>query len=328
MKTRKLGKSGLEVSAIGLGCMGMSFAYGARMEEAEAVALLRGAVERGITFFDTAEIYGPFHNETLLGAAFPPIRDKVVIATKFGFKYENGQRVGIDSTPANIRSAVEGSLSRLKTDYIDLLYQHRVDPKTPIEETAGAVGDLIKEGKVKHFGLSEAAPATIRKAHAVTPVAALQSEYSLWSREPEGEILSMVRELGIGFVPYSPLGRGFLAGRFKSPDDFEAGDWRKVSPRFQADALAKNKALVEALETIAANKGVTSAQLALAWVLAQGEDIVPIPGTTKLARAEENIAATEIALTGAELAAIAAAVPADAVEGERYDAAGMATVGR
>jgi len=327
MKTRKLGNSGLEVSAIGLGCMGMSQSYGTRLEEAEAVQLLRGAYDRGVTFFDTAEVYGVGHNETQLGAALPPIRDKVVIATKFGFRYQDGKMVGVTSAPANIRAAVEGSLKRLKTDYIDLLYQHRVDPKTPIEDVAGVVGELISEGKVKFFGLSEAGAATIRRAHAVTPVTALQSEYSLWTRDHEAEIIPAIRALGIGFVPFSPLGRGFLTGHFKPASELTAGDTRKRWPRFQDDNVAKNARLVESLKVVAAEKGVTAAQLALAWVLAQGDDIVPIPGTTKLSRLDENIAATRVTLSPADLAAIEAAVPAEGVAGERYDAGGLAAVG-
>jgi len=327
MKTRKLGKAGLEVSTIGLGCMGMAQSYGTRLDEAQAVKLLRGAYDRGVTFFDTAEVYGVGYNETQLGAALPPIRDKVVIATKFGFRYEDGKVVGVTSAPASVRAAVEGSLMRLKTDYIDLIYQHRVDPKTPIEDVAGVVGELIREGKVKYFGMSEAGAATIRRANAVTPVTALQSEYSLWFRDHEAEIIPAIRELGIGFVPFSPLGRGFLTGHYKPASELSETDSRKKWPRFADENVAKNAGLIEALKAVAAEKGVTAAQLALAWVLAQGGDIVPIPGTTKLSRLEENIAATEIVLSAADLATIEAAVPAEAVAGERYDAAAQRAVG-
>lgn len=332
MKTRKLG-DGLEVSAIGLGCMGMGQVYGTALEAADAHKLLARAVELGVTFFDTAEVYGPYTNEVLVGEGLKPFRDKVVIATKFGFDIapegtgEGFSRMrGTDSRPEHIRAVAEASLKRLGVEVIDLFYQHRVDPNVPIEDVAGTVKDLIAEGKVKHFGLSEAGAATIRKAHAVQPVAALQSEYSLWFRELEAEILPTLRELGIGLVPYSPLGRGFLTGALKS--ELADNDFRRNLPRFQGEALAKNLSLVEALTQIAAEKGATPAQLALAWILHQGEHIAPIPGTTKIARLEENLGAVDLALSAEDLARIAAAVPETAVEGERYTAAGLAMVGR
>jgi len=332
MKTRKLG-DGLEVSVIGLGCMGMGQVYGTALEAADAHKLLARAVELGVTFFDTAEVYGPYTNEVLVGEGLKPFRDKVVIATKFGFDIapesagEGFSRMrGADSRPEHIRAVAEASLKRLGVEVIDLFYQHRVDPNVPIEDVAGTVKDLIAEGKVKHFGLSEAGAATIRKAHAVQPVAALQSEYSLWFRELEAEVLPTLRELGIGLVPYSPLGRGFLTGTMKT--DLADNDFRRNLPRFQGEALAKNLSLVEALTQIAAEKGATSAQLALAWILHQGEDIAPIPGTTKIARLEENLGAVELALTTDDLALIAAAVPEKAIEGERYTKAGLAMVGR
>lgn len=333
MKTRKLG-DGLEVSAIGLGCMGMSWAYGPAPDKAETFKVLARAVELGVTFFDTAEVYGPFVNEELVGEGLKPFRDKVVIATKFGFKIaapdENGVRrmVGVDSRPEHIREVAEASLKRLGVEVIDLLYQHRVDPNVPIEDVAGAVKDLIAEGKVKHFGLSEAGAATIRKAHAVQPVAALQSEYSLWTRGVEAEILPTIRELGIGLVPYSPLGRGFLTGALTSDTGLAKDDFRRGLPRFQGQALAKNLSLVEALTLIAGEKGITPAQLALAWLLHQGPDIAPIPGTTKASRVEENIGAVDVVLSADDLSRIAAAVPETAVEGERYSEAGLAMVGR
>jgi len=333
MKTRKLG-DGLEVSALGLGCMGMSWAYGPAPEKAETFKLLARAVELGVTFFDTAEVYGPFVNEELVGEGLKPFRDRVVIATKFGFKIlppdDKGVRrmVGVDSRPEHIREVAEASLKRLGVEAIDLLYQHRVDPSVPIEDVAGTVRDLIAEGKVKHFGLSEAGPETIRKAHAVQPVAALQSEYSLWTRGVEAEVLPTLRELGIGLVPYSPLGRGFLTGALTSNEGLAKDDFRRGLPRFQGEALASNLSLVEALTLIAAEKGITPAQLALAWLLHQGGDIAPIPGTTKISRLEENLGAVELALSGDDLARIAAAVPETAVEGERYSEAGLAMVGR
>lgn len=332
MKTRKLG-DGLEVSAIGLGCMGMGQVYGTALEAADAHKLLARAVELGVTFFDTAEVYGPYTNEVLVGEGLKPFRDQVVIATKFGFDIapegtgEGFSRMrGTNSRPEHIRAVAEASLKRLGVEVIDLFYQHRVDPNVPIEDVAGTVKDLIAEGKVKHFGLSEAGAATIRRAHAVQPVAALQSEYSLWFRELEAEILPTLRELGIGLVPYSPLGRGFLTGALKS--DLADNDFRRNLPRFQGEALAKNLSLVEALTQIAAEKGATPAQLALAWILHQGEHIAPIPGTTKAARLEENLGAVDLALSADDLARIAAAVPETAIEGERYTAAGLAMVGR
>ena len=331
MKTRKLG-DGLEVSAIGLGCMGMNQVYGTAIDQGEAAKVLAKAVELGVTFFDTAEVYGPYLNEELVGAGLKPFRDQVVIATKFGFDIgTEGQGFarmrGVDSRPEHIREVTEASLKRLGVEVIDLLYQHRVDPNVPIEDVAGTVKDLIAEGKVKHFGLSEAGAATIRKAHAVQPVAALQSEYSLWTRGVEAEVLPTLRELGIGLVPYSPLGRGFLTGAIKA-DSLGANDFRKGMPRFQGEALAKNLSLVEALTAIAGEKGITPAQLALAWLLHQGPDIAPIPGTTKIPRLEENTGAVDVVLSADDLARIAAAVPETAVEGERYSAPGLAMVNR
>ena len=327
MQKRILG-NGLEVSALGLGCMGMSFAYGTAPDTREMVSLLHAAVERGVTFFDTAEIYGPFANEELLGQAFAPIRDKVVIATKFGFKIEGGRSVGTDSRPEHIRAVAEASLKRLKTDVIDLFYQHRVDPDVPIEDVAGTVAELIREGKVRHFGLSEAAPATIRRAHAVHPVTALQSEYSLWWREPEKEILPTLEELGIGFVPYSPLGRGFLTGAIGKDTKLEANDFRNTLPRFGEEARANNQKLVDLIAAVAKRRLATPAQVALAWLLAQRPWIVPIPGTTKLNRLEENIHAASIELSAADLAEITRAAHSVAIEGERYAPAMNAMVNR
>ena len=327
MIKRQLGRSGLEVSALGLGCMGLSYAYGPATGRDDAVGLLRGAFERGVTFFDTAEAYGPYANEELLGEALAPIREEVVIATKFGF-VDGVITKGLDSRPAHIRAVCEASLQRLRTDRIDLFYQHRVDPNVPIEEVAETVRDLIAEGKVKYFGLSEAGPATIRRAHAVQPVAALQSEYSLWWREPEAEILPLLEELGIGFVPFSPLGRGFLTGAISESTTFAADDFRTLLPRFSPEALRANQALVDALGRIAAAKGATTAQIALTWLLAQRPWIVPIPGTTKLHRLEENIAATRIGLTGAELGEIEAALAGIEVQGDRYPAMLQARVER
>ena len=330
MHTRSLGRSGLSVSSLGLGCMGMTWAYGAAPDKAEMIALLRSAVERGVTFFDTAEVYGPFTNEDLLGEAFEPLRDSVVIATKFGFdlKADPAQGPRADSRPDHIREVVDASLKRLRTDRIDLLYQHRVDPEVPIEDVAGTVGDLIRAGKVKHFGLSEAGAETIRKAHAVQPVAALQSEYSLWQREPESEILPLLDELGIGFVPYSPLGRGFLTGAITADTVFEKGDFRTRLPRFQAEAMAANQALVDLLKSIATPIGATVAQVALAWLLAQRPWIVPIPGTTKLTRLEENLGAIDLVLDAGDLTAIDEAARAVKIVGARYLPAMEAMTGR
>ena len=324
--TRQLGQ-GLEVSAIGLGCMGLSYAYGSAMEQKDGIALIRQAVERGVTFFDTAEAYGPGANESLLGEALAPLRDQVVIATKFGFR-EGVPTQGVDSRPERIRQVTEDALKRLRTDRIDLLYQHRVDPQVPIEDVAGTVKDLIREGKVKHFGLSEAGVQTIRRAHAVQPVAALQSEYSLWWREPEEEILPVLEELGIGFVPFSPLGRGFLTGTIDAQTPFEAGDFRTTLPRFAPEMREANRALVDALATIAARRQITQAQLALAWLLAQKPWIAPIPGTTKLHRLEENIAATRVVLSAEDLQEIEAACAAQPAQGARYSPAIQAMVSR
>jgi len=317
MQTRKLGNSNLEVSALGLGCMGMSFGYGPAHDKQEMIALLHSAVERGVTFFDTAEAYGPFVNEELLGEGLAPFRERVVIATKFGFK--NGKPgEGLDSRPERIRKVAEASLKGLQTDYIDLFYQHRVDPEVPIEDVAGTVKDLIQEGKVTHFGLSEAGVQTIRRAHAVQPVTALQSEYSLWTRDPESEVLPVLEELGIGFVPFSPLGRGYLTGKIDESATFESSDIRSTLPRFTPDAIQANRALVDLLGRIAKQKGTTPAQIALAWLLAQKPWIVPIPGTTKLHRLEENIAAAAIELTPGDLREIADAASKITVQGARY----------
>jgi len=325
MKHRTLGQ-GLEVSAIGLGCMGISASYGPAMADQDGIALIRAAAERGVTFFDTAEVYGPFANEVLVGKALAPVRDQVVIATKFGWRIEGGKNLGVSSDPARIRAVCDASLQRLGVEAIDLFYQHRVDPQVPIEDVAGTVGELIRAGKVKHFGMSEAGAATIRRAHAVQPVSAVQSEYSLWTRDVEKEVLPTLRELGIGFVPFSPLGRGFLSGAVDTTALAE-GDMRRSNPRFVGEALAKNSALVTSLQAIAADKGVTSAQLALAWLLHQWEHIAPIPGTTKLHRLEENMTAADIALTPADLAAIEAAIPPSEVAGPRYEAGMMKMVG-
>jgi len=321
MKARKLGNSGLEVSALGLGCMGMSFGYGQAADRQEMIALIRSAVERGVTLFDTAEVYGPFVNEELLGEALAPFRDRVVIATKFGFRLDpNGgpQWVGLDSRPGHIREVAEASLRRLKVETIDLFYQHRVDPEVPIEEVAGAVKELIREGKVKHFGLCEAAPATIRRAHAVQPVTALQSEYSLWTRGPEAEVLPTLEELGIGFVPYSPLGRGFLAGKIDEHTIFDRNDFRNVVPRFTPDARKVNHALVGLLAGIAERKNATPAQIALAWLLARKPWIVPIPGTTKPSRLDENIGAALVEWTADDLREIDTAAAWIKIQGNRY----------
>ncbi|MBG6246631.1 aldo/keto reductase [Candidatus Symbiopectobacterium sp. 'North America'] len=329
MQKRYLGKSGLEVSALGLGCMGLSQGDGPATDTRQVITLIRAAVERGVTFFDTAEVYGPYLNEDVVGEALKPLRDRVVIATKFGFNIGNDNKQQmLNSHPKHIREAVEGSLRRLKTDVIDLLYQHRVDPDVPIEDVAGTVKDLIAEGKVKHFGLSEAGAQTVRRAHAVQPVTALQSEYSLWWREPEQEILPLLEELGVGFVPFSPLGRGFLTGAIKAETIFAENDFRKTVPRFSADALKANEKLVILLAELAAERHTTPAQIALAWLLAQKPWIVPIPGTTKLHRLEENLAATEIILTPADLQKITQALEMVNIVGERYPAALQAHVGR
>lgn len=317
MKKRTLGKSGLEVSALGLGCMGMSFGYGNAPSREDAIKLIRAAYERGVTFFDTAEAYGPFHNEELLGEAVEPFRKNVVIATKFGFK-EGKPPLGVDSSRANIKAVAEAALKRLRTDVIDLFYQHRVDPKVPIEEVAGAIKELIKEGKVKHFGLSEAGVSTIRKAHAIQPVTALQSEYSLWWREPEEKVFPTLEELGIGFVPFSPLGRGFLTGKIDVNTSFDKDDFRSTVPRFSEENRKANQAFVAFLDMMAAEKKATSAQIALAWLLAQKPWIVPIPGTTKLHRLEENIESTEIELSPEDLIKINDAITTITVQGDRY----------
>ncbi|SDE05631.1 Predicted oxidoreductase [Mucilaginibacter pineti] len=318
MKKRTLGKSGLEVSAIGLGCMGLNFSYGQPMEKKDAIALLHAAVEQGVTFFDTAEVYGPYTNEEIVGEALGSFRKDVVVATKFGFDIRDGKMTGVNSKPAHIRKAVEGSLKRLKVEVIDLLYQHRVDPNVPIEDVAGTVKELIAEGKVKHFGLSEAGAQTIRKAHAVQPVTALQSEYSLWTRNPEEAVIPTLEELGIGFVPFSPLGRGFLTGKMSAETTFGSHDFRSNNPRFQPDALKANQALIALLDKVAAEKGVTTAQIALGWLLAQKPWIVPIPGTTKLTRLQENLGAAEVELTVDDLKNIDKAALEIKIVGERY----------
>jgi aryl-alcohol dehydrogenase-like predicted oxidoreductase len=319
MKKRKLGNSGLEVSALGLGCMGMSYGYGPAGDKQEMISLLRQAVERGVTFFDTAEVYGPFKNEELVGEALAPVRDQVVIATKFGFKISpKGEQIGVDSRPSHIREVVDASLKRLQIETIDLLYQHRVDTEVPIEDVAGTVKQLIQEGKVKHFGLSEAGVQTIRRAHAVQPVTALQSEYSLWWRRPEDEALAVLGELGIGFVPFSPLGRGFLTGKIDENTSFDAKDFRNTVPRFAADARKANQAVVDLLREIGQRKNATPAQIALAWLLAQKPWIVPIPGTRKLERLEENLGAADVELTADDLRDIDAAASNIAVQGARY----------
>jgi len=328
VKMRKFGQSGLEVSALGLGCMGLSWGYGPATDTQDAVKLIRAAVDRGVTFFDTAEAYGPFINEQVVGEALAPFRDQVVIATKFGFK-DGNTASGLDSRPERIRAVAEAALKRLRTDRIDLFYQHRGDPNVPVEEVAGTVKDLVAEGKVKHFGLSEASAATIRRAHAVLPVAALQSEYSLWWREPEKEILPTLEELGIGFVPFSPLGKGFLTGAIDDKTAFDSTDYRgKVFPRFSEENRKANRPLVESLGSIADAKKVTRAQIALAWLLAQKPWIVPIPGTTKLHRLEENLGAADVELTIDDLREIEQAVSTVAVQGERYPTHLAARVGR
>lgn len=327
MQTRELGRSGLRVSALGLGCMGLSYGYGPATDRTEAIALLRAAVEQGVTFFDTAEAYGPFLNEELLGEALAPFRDQLVIATKFGFK-DGHADAGLDSRPERIRAVAEASLSRLKTDRIDLFYQHRVDPNVPIEDVAGTVKDLIAEGKVKHFGLSEAGVDAIRRAHAVQPVAALQSEYSLWWREPEQAVLPVLEELGIGFVPFSPLGKGFLTGAINVGTQFAADDFRNSVPRFAAEARQANQVLVDRISAIAADKGATPAQIALAWLLARKPWIVPIPGTTKLHRLTENLGAAAVVLSEADLQQIGAALDSIAIVGDRYNAERQKLVAR
>jgi len=328
MKTRKLGNSGLEVSALGLGCMGMSFAYGTIPDKKEMIALIHKAVESGVNFFDTAQIYGPFTNEELVGEALAPFRDKVVIATKFGFQFEGGKSVGLNSRPEYIRQTVEDSLKRLNIETIDLLYQHRVDPNVPIEDVAGTVKDLIQEGKVKYFGLSEAGVQTIRRAHAVQPVAALQSEYSMFWREPEEEIMPTLEELGIGFVPFSPLGKGFLTGKISKDTVFKENDFRNSVPRFDLENRIANQPLVDLVTDIAAQKQATPAQIALAWILAQKPWIVPIPGTTKPERFMENIGSVSIELTSEDLQKIEAEISKINIKGDRYQAAAQKMINR
>jgi aryl-alcohol dehydrogenase-like predicted oxidoreductase len=329
LPARRLGRSGPEVSALGLGCMGMSFAYPPAPDRTDMIALLRAAVERGVTLFDTAEVYGPYTNEELVGEALAPYRDRVVIATKFGFRLgPDGRQSGMDSRPEHIREVAEASLKRLRTDRIDLLYQHRVDPDVPIEEVAGAVKGLIEAGKVRFFGLSEAGAQTIRRAHAVQPVAALQNEYSLWWREPETTVFPVLEELGIGLVAYSPLGRGFLTGKIDENTTFAAGDFRNNAPRFTAEARAANKALIDVLESTAKRKNATPAQISLAWLLAQKPWIVPIPGTTKLHRLEENIGAASLDLSPDDLREIADTASRIPIQGDRYNAEMQAAVGR
>jgi aryl-alcohol dehydrogenase-like predicted oxidoreductase len=329
MQKRKLGKSNLEVSALGLGCMGMSFGYGPPKDKQEMISVIRSAVELGVTFFDTAEVYGPFTNEELVGEALAPMRAQVAIATKFGFQFdETGKQAGLNSRTEHIKQVAEASLKRLKTDVIDLFYQHRVDPNVPIEDVAGAVKELIHRGKVKHFGLSEAGVQTIRRAHAVQPVTALQSEYSLWWREPEAEIMATLEELGIGFVPFSPLGKGFLTGKIDESTTFDSTDFRNTVPRFAPEARKANRVLVNLLETIAQRKKATPAQIALAWVLARKPWIVPIPGTTKLHRLQENVAATSIELSEEDLREIESATSGITVEGARYSEAAQRMINR
>ncbi len=328
MKKRVLGNAGLEVSALGFGCMGLDFGYASKVSKQEGITLIRQAAERGVTFFDTAEVYGPFTNEEMVGEALKPLRDQVVIATKFAFNFVDGKQAGLNSQPDNIRKAVEGSLKRLGVETIDLLYQHRVDPNVPIEDVAGTVKDLITEGKVKHFGMSEPGANTVRRAHAVQPVTALQNEYSLWTRGVETNgILETCEELGIGLVPYSPLGKGFLTGAMNKNTKLGEGDFRNILPRFTPEAMEKNQALVDLLKAIADEKGATPAQIALAWLLAQKPWIVPIPGTTKLHRLEENLASADVELTPAELARIEKAAAEIRIEGERYPEHLMKTTG-
>src|ERR1700693_3851751 len=330
MQKRRLGNSNLEVAALGLGCMGLSFGFGPPVEKQQGISLIRAAVERGVTFFDTAEVYGPYTNEELVGEALAPFRKQVVIATKFGFKIDptTGKQAGLDSRPERIKEVAEASLKRLRTDTIDLFYQHRVDPEVPIEDVAGAVKDLIQQGKVKHFGLSEAGVQTIRRAHAVQPVAALQSEYSLWFREPEAEVIPTLEELGIGFVPFSPLGKGFLTGKIDENTKFDSGDFRNIVPRFTAEARKANQAVVDVLGNLAQQKKATPAQIALAWLLAQKPWIVPIPGTTKLQRLEENNGAVSVTLTPGDLREIDTAVSKITVQGARYPESMQKMVGR
>jgi len=328
MQKRTLGKGNLEVSAIGFGCMGLSFGYGPAVDKQQGISVIRAAVEHGVTFFDTAEVYGPFTNEELVGEALAPFRGQVVIATKFGWKIADGKQAGLDSRPEHIKQVAEASLKRLKTDVIDLFYQHRVDPEVPIEDVAGAVRDLIREGKVKHFGLSEAGVQTIRRAHKVQPVAALQSEYSLWWREPEREVIPALKELGIGFVPYSPLGKGFLTGTISGETKFDTSDFRNIVPRFTPENRKANQALLDWIAGIAQQKKATPAQIALAWLLAQNPSIVPIPGTTKLHRLEENISAVNVELTAEDLRLIENATAKITVQGARYPEALQGLVGR
>jgi aryl-alcohol dehydrogenase-like predicted oxidoreductase len=318
MQKRRLGKSNLEVSAIGLGCMGLSFGFGPPVDKQQGISLIRAAVERGVTFFDTAEVYGPFTNEELVGEALAPFRDQVAIATKFGFKIENGKQAGLDSRPEHIKEVADASLKRLKTDRIDLFYQHRVDPNVPMEDVAGAVKDLIAQGKVKHFGLSEASVGSIRRAHKVQPVAALQSEYSLWWREPEQEVIPTLEELGIGFVPFSPLGKGFLTGAINKDTQFDKTDFRNIVPRFSPENREANQVVVDLIGRFAKEKKTTPAQIALAWILAQKPWMVPIPGTTKLHRLEENIGAASVELTSDDLRQIDSATSKIPVQGARY----------
>jgi pyridoxine 4-dehydrogenase len=328
MQKRTLGSNGLDVSALGFGCMGISFSYGPATSREDGIAVIRAAVDGGVTFFDTAEVYGPFTNEDVVGEALAPVRDQVVIATKFGFRIENGKQAGLDSRPGHIREVADASLKRLRTDRIDLFYQHRVDPEVPIEEVAGVVKDLIDEGKVKHFGMSEAGVQTIRRAHAVQPVTALQSEYSLWWREPEKEVMPMLEELGIGFVPFSPLGRGFLTGKIDEKTTFDAGDFRNAVPRFSEENRKANLAFVEWLKTFAERKHATPAQIALAWLLAQKPWIVPIPGTTKRHRLRENLGALQVQLTADDLRDIDRAASQIEVHGARYPEHLQKMVGR
>ena len=328
MKTRRLGPNGPEVSAIGLGCMGMASFYGTPSDQAQATAVIHRALDLGVTFFDTAEMYGPHTNEIQVGKALADRRDKAFVATKFGINRGPEGSISTDGSPANVRRAIEGSLSRLGMDHVDLYYLHRVDPNTPIEETVGAMAELVTEGKVRFLGLSEAAPETIRRAHATHPITALQTEYSLWSREPEDEILHVVRDLGIGFVPYSPLGRGFLSGDIRSIEDLEEGDFRRSNPRFMGENFQKNLDLVEAVKAIAHDRGVTAAQLALAWVLAQGDHLAPIPGTRRIETLEQNAAAVDVVLTAEDVEAIEAVFPKNAASGHRYAEAARGALNR